>query len=399
MSKPYFPTPTIAPFHRLHVYDSLMMNAQRWLLAHNYHRRRQNVHYQALNQPGIVCGLGVYLIDSPETTEARFRDQRWIEIQPGIAIDVEGNIIVVNPETDRSKRIAAKAPTIGTLTVYVVVSYVEPENPAYQHPPETLQEQFRFDQKTTPPTAHEIELCRIQLGPGTVQIEHPTNVLFPGINQLDFRHRVQAQARSLAVVTAAQVELPYLSKPQEQTCENLASLMASVRVLYPPLQGNPEVGRVGLEADSTVMAYDLLYLTSSQLMQSSTTQLETLSQYLTTGGVMLIEATSNDSEISSTINCITYQLEVSLQSWQTLEKDHPLRSQPFLFAALPTLNQEPIQMWTGGGIVFVAGELSSTWGVDELYSRPRNEIRTAQEFGINLLQFAHQRRHMTQLLH
>lgn len=96
-----YSSPPINPLQRLHVYNSLMMNAERWQLAHEYHRHRQNVHYQSLNEPGIVCGLGVRVIVPPDDAPARFRDQRWLEIQPGIAIDLEGNPIIVDPSIDR----------------------------------------------------------------------------------------------------------------------------------------------------------------------------------------------------------------------------------------------------------------------------------------------------------
>lgn len=396
MSKSCFPTPTIAPFHRLYVYDSLMMNAQRWSLAHDYHRRRQNVHYQALNQPGIVCGLGVRLIDAPESTEARFRDQRWIEIQPGMAIDVEGNVIVVDPKIDRCYRIAAKAPTIGTITVYVVVSYVEPEKPLYQHPPETLQEQFRFDQKTTPPAPHEVELCRIQIGSDFIQLQHPQDVFFPKQNQLDLRYRQQAQIRPLTVVTAAQVG-ETSSYYQGSTQANLSAFMRSVSALYPPLQGDPKIGQVTLQLRSNATEYDLLYLTDSQLLQSSANELDALKKYLSTGGVILIETAPDTQKVSTLIDCITQQLETPLQTWKEMQ-NHPLRSQPFLFANLPTIAGEIIHLWNGGGVILVSGNLSAAWGGDEALNLCRNEIRSAQELGINILNFAYCCRHMTRLL-
>jgi hypothetical protein len=206
MTHQSFPLPPIDPFERLHIYDGLMMNRQRWLLAHDYHRRRQNVHYQSLNQPGIVCGLGVRLIAPPPEIAAKFRDRRWLEVQPGIAIDVEGNPIVVNEAIDRTYRIKTEAPVTATLTVYLVVSYVEPDNPEQQQNTESLREWLRFDEKIQPPTAKEIELCRIKLQPGIVKLENPTDVLFPSFNQLDLRYRIQAQARPQAVIKVAHIE-------------------------------------------------------------------------------------------------------------------------------------------------------------------------------------------------
>ena len=43
MSHP-FPTPPIQPFERLQATDGLLVNAERWRKAHDYHRRRQNAH-------------------------------------------------------------------------------------------------------------------------------------------------------------------------------------------------------------------------------------------------------------------------------------------------------------------------------------------------------------------
>jgi hypothetical protein len=68
-----------------------------------------------------------------------------------------------------------------------------------------------------------------------------------------------------------------------------------------------------------------------------------------------------------------------------------------LFAALPTINYQPIQILVGGGIIVTIGNLSSAWGLDEELSYSRETIRTAQEMGINILHFAWRRRQLTQL--
>ena len=75
------------------------------------------------------------------------------------------------------------------------------------------------------------------------------------------------------------------------------------------------------------------------------------------------------------------------------------KNKPFLFTALPLLNQiENISY--SKGIVVVLGNLSSAWGGKDEEDRdlPRNDIRTAQELGINILYFAYKRRNMMSLL-
>ena len=406
MTHQSFPPPPIDPFERLHIYDGLMMNRQRWLLAHDYHRRRQNVHYQSLNQPGIVCGLGVRLIEPPAEVSAQFRDRRWLEIQPGIAIDLEGNPIVVNEAIDRKYRIRTETPVTGTLTVYLVVSYVEPDNPERQQNTEVLREWFRFDEITHPPSDREIELCRIQLQPGTIKLENPTDVFFPEFNQLDLRYRIQAQARPQAVVRVAQMKHrdtddgynTARGKLSDRHRENLSFLIQSLAALYPHLQGETEIEQVSLQTPKSVAFYDLLYLADWQIVELDETEIYTLKIYLKMGGIILMDSpTNNESLVDSINDIITQELETDLQSWQELSRNHPLRTQPFLFGSLPNINQSSMQLWQGGGIILVTGTLSNAWGLDD-ESLNRNDIRTAQELGINFLHFAWQRRYMMQLI-
>ena len=75
-------------------------------------------------------------------------------------------------------------------------------------------------------------------------------------------------------------------------------------------------------------------------------------------------------------------------------RTHPLRTPPFLVAALPSINEQSLQISNAGGIVLVEGNLSAAWGLDDHLTIARNDIRTAQELGINILSLALQRRQM-----
>lgn len=391
MTQQPFPKPRVKPLQRLHVYNSLMMNAERWHISQSYHSQRQNIQYQSLHEPGIVCGLGVRVINPPSEAPARFRDRRWIEIQPGIAIDIEGNPIIIDESVNRTFRISTPAPINGSSLLYVVTSYVEPPMPEKPTNSSMIREWFRLDEKTTPPGETEIELCRIHLQPGVVELENPTDVLFPTFNQLDLRYRTQAKARPQAMVSVA--SLPNVS---DRDYANLSYLMRAVTGLYPALSGSTKISQVNLMAPFNDC--DLLYLTGWQALNLDTQELETLIKYLQMGGVVLIEVGSTSTKLTRDIqNLISFQLEVQLQSWYDLNPEHPLRNQPFIFAGLPVINQQPIQLWNGSGIVLVEGDLSGAWGVDNS-TRDRNEIRTAQELGINILNFAYKRRSFTQCL-
>lgn len=400
MVNPSYSFPSPIPLERLHVYDSLMMNSKRWNEAHQYHRQRQNLHYQCLNEPGIACGLGVRVIEPPPEATARFRDQRWIEISPGIAIDLKGNPIIVDPIIDRTFRIATLAPTTGSLTVYLVASYVEPQNPEKAPKSEMIREWFRLDEKTSPPTENEIEICRIKLEPGIVELQNPIDVLFPNSSELDFRYRRQAKARSKAVVKVATTV--------NAACDNLSYLMQSVASLYPDLKGETEIGLVSLNetiSSEELREYDLVYLSALQVRNIYSQELETLRNYLQAGGVVFIELNHNNDDIDYDIlregieQLIETTFYSKMQVFSQLSRNHPLRTKPFLFVTLPRINQKHIQLWNVGGIILVEGNLSAAWGLDEGLGLERNDTRTAQELGINILHFARQRRQMIELNH
>jgi len=142
MSHP-FPPPPIKPFNRLQASDGLLINAERWRRAHEYLRQRQNAHYQSLNQPGIVCGLGVRVIPAPSAVKAEYRDNRWVQIQPGIAIDLVGNPIVVPTTIDF--RFATEVSDSEPVMVYLILSYVDPEDLHRDGQNDVIQETFLID--------------------------------------------------------------------------------------------------------------------------------------------------------------------------------------------------------------------------------------------------------------
>jgi len=455
------PPPPIEPFERLQVMDGLLVNAERWRLAHDYHRQRQSFHYQALHQPGIVCGLGVRAVPAPREVSAKFRDGRWVQIQPGIAIDLAGNPIVIAQPIEF--RISSELLPDRPLLVYLAVSYVDPDNLRRRKTGETVQETFRIDEKLTPPDAMEVEVCRVLLRPGVSQLINPTDVFFPGTNAIDLRYRVQAQARPRAVVRVAQVVSAVASRlPAEEEAlqESLTYLLQSVSSLYPELQAVETVEPIGLSALAAkegLPECDLLCVTMSQLRSLEVVAADSLRSHLVAGGAILVEtsiAGTNIGElrgvqqelmreihrldaIASTadatrqsretreltaaqkdliaeleavedslsattrslclpLKTLASRLGISYEALVEPERDHPLRLSPFLFAALPAIEEQPVQILTAGGIVVVIGPLSGGWGLDAKLARSRETIRTAQEMGINLLHFAWQRRKMTQ---
>ena len=298
-----FPPPSIKPFERLQASDGLLINAERWRRAHEYHRQRQNAHYQSLNQPGIVCGLGVRVISAPSKVEAQYRDGRWVQIQPGIAIDLVGNLIVVPKTIDF--RIAREVASSEPVMVYLVVSYVDPDELRRDGRSEVVQETFRVDEKSSPPLASEVEICRILLQAGPVSITQPIDVFFPGYNNIDLRYRTQAQVRPQAIVRMAQVNH---SDPEcARSFFNLPYLLQAVEALYPPLRGIDEVGQVTLEEN--IHEYDLLYLTGKQALSLNSLEFEALKSYLSAGGALVVDAPLDGTNLIESTQSLVRQLD------------------------------------------------------------------------------------------
>lgn len=429
--------PRLQSFERLVINDGLTISAQRWQQAHGYHRQRQNFHYQALYQAGIVYGLGVAPV--PEQP-----DGRLLQIQPGVAIDLEGNPIVVPQPEDF--RVTSEATDGQPLLVYLVVNYVDPDHlrrlPSY----ETVTETFRIVEKLQL-DAGDVELCRIRLQPGASQIRLPIEVFAPRDNELDLRCRTTPQpypplSVQVGLVTSNQAE-------DDRRLQGLADLVRSLPGLYPSLHGIPTIrmfSHQGLGREP-IGDCQLLLMADSVLLALSNPALLNLRDYLAQGKLLLIvtdlaaaglrelldigqelqvglreaerdrdlfdqigaplkaEIVANRSaiaqrgtELAQPLSAIASRLGLPASGFEALDSEHPLRWQPFAFNQLPTCPDHPIEVKTWGGLVWMLGDLSGCWGRNTLPDLPRAVLRSAQEWGVNLLHFAAQRSQWVQAM-
>lgn len=437
MVNQFYSTPPIDPLNRLSVRDGLEVNAERWELAHRYHRHRQNIHYQSLNQPGIVCGLGIRITETPQKWSRKFSKQGCcLEIQPGIAIDIEGNPIVVDKDIDRV--FPFKKPDISDIgdeeiTVYLVVSYVDSrrltDEEYWKKDKERGEERewLRFDQQLEPPKETQIELCRIKLRVEDIELDKfelkiPQEVFNPQSNEIDLRYRQQAKARPQALIniatTATKSENSFFqifSSPCPITNNNLSCLMQSLDALYPCLQGNTEVANIDLEETFNLENIDFIHIPFEKIQHLSRSSdlssiKESLNRFQRKGGVILVEADSKlEGNFHNMIRDITnlFSLDkldknLSFQEWDCddLGRENLLKNKPFLFTALP-LTKLILNIYYAAGIIVVHGNLSNAWGgkyKSDEENLPRDDIRIAHELGINMLYFAYRRRKMMSLL-
>ena len=71
---------------RVNPFQGLVIDADTWRDAHNYHRDQQRLHLLAFHRTGIVEGLEVTANNPPDLS---------VTIHPGMAVDPEGNAIII----------------------------------------------------------------------------------------------------------------------------------------------------------------------------------------------------------------------------------------------------------------------------------------------------------------
>ena len=297
----------IEPLSRLVVRDGLLLNAERWQQAHQYHRQRQNLHYQSLHRGGIVLGLGVKTIAPPNRVPAQYRqEKRWLRIQPGMAIDNYGNPIIVTEAIDL--RLTAYPQS---AVVYLVIRYVDPDNLELVRETELVREMFRIEEKLTPPEPQEIELCRIELRGEVLELSNPQNPLFPQPNQIDLRDRPTATNKPHKSVRVAQLAA---DNPPDFNWQYLSQ---SIEALYPQMCCD-RVLEIDLAEDSNAIAeWDLLWLTQQQLHSLSPVALERLNKCLALGCTVTIEISSQETAIAE-LSAIEQQLQSALVDAKSL---------------------------------------------------------------------------------
>lgn len=383
MSSDVFPLPALRPLTQLNVQDDLRINAERWELAHQYHQQRQNIHYQALWQPGIVYGLGVRLIDPPPGRDPQF--QSWIQVQPGFAIDGEGNPIVVGEQKDRTFPMTLPTLTPGIQTLYIVVRHVDPKYLELSNSTDRLEEQFRFDQRVNQLEPRDIELCRIRLSPEQQCLSMPERVSQPGLGQLDLNHRRFAKLRSQRSFTLG------LLPRQAHYSRAINLLLQATQVLYRDLHGQLQLlPTIDVE---TLAGLDALCLEGTSLIawhQSEEPQQSQLFQAIRAyGGNLIIVTDQLDQALQNALKRLRRNLDL-----KPIVPPHPITQRPFLFGQLPELTDGGT-LWIDQRIIVLPSAIIQYW---EGKAASRQDIRTWHELGINLLHDIWHNSHLRKLL-
>lgn len=380
---------------RVNPFQGLVIDADTWRDAHNYHRDQQRLHLLAFHQAGIVGGLDV-VASSPADLS--------VNIQPGMAVDPDGNIVVV-PQAQRYKLQSGKAGT-----VYLILQFREvPEGP-YQ-PSDSGQntrilDAYKIEERDKLPAEAYLELARIDFEPADKSIRDAKSPAHPGKNEINLSFRQEARP-SAVPIAAEKPAAPASVKPSEPAPTAPAQPPATITIGHAVLgDAASDLHLAGLRnlvnflSDGSItaslmanMALDkdikqcqIIYLTGNSRFEVTEEQQTSLGAFLKSGGVIFGEGCSEGiKEFGLAFNQLASQLQCKLE---VVPRGHPLLAARYVFAEVPR-GAEAGMLLQGGNMIYSGSDYGCAWqGGHDAEPLGREIIRSAFEIGANIAAYA-----------
>src|SRR3954469_11908954 len=175
-------------FKRINFFKGFLTTEKDWNDAERYHIDKRRLHNRMLHSPGIIYGYSGDL-----KVNARARGDLSVEVQPGYAIDGQGNDLMIFDATIRNINLEEfRLPQ----TIYIVLRYYEEltdfiaykENLEYKGHRRVLESCKVELSQTEPDITREVELARIYLEKGVNRIRDARDPGAPAPNEIDMRY-------------------------------------------------------------------------------------------------------------------------------------------------------------------------------------------------------------------
>jgi hypothetical protein len=347
---------------RVHPFTGLVVDVDTWATAHDYHRRHQQLHLLTLHGSGVAHGLEVLPTDPPSDT---------IVIEPGMAIDDFGNVIIV-PERQRLG-LGGESDLI-----YVVLDYVEsllPTAHANQHEERgRIVEDFRLRALPSLPESPALELARVPLQAGNATpILNPANPWSPGANEIDCRFRHRAYPRATQDVS---VGLMVCGGEENLDAHHLLGFNYFLR----------ELDNAGLRPqlvtvdERKVPATDVLYITGHGEKAVPPASVKLISERLGQGGWLFADACGQGVDlVQSLVPAVKGEKNAAALSEAAVLGSH------FVFGAAPPGALATREIIWGHNAVLSPRDYGCAWaGHHGDQALQREQIRSALEFAVNV---------------
>jgi hypothetical protein len=386
---------------RVNPFQGLVVDTDIWRDAHEYHRDQQRLHMLAFHSVGIVAGLEVAANKTPDLS---------VNIRPGIAVDPEGNIIIVSKEQRYSIQTREKG------TIYLIIQFREVPTEPYQPPdggqPTRILEAYRIQEREKLPREPYLELARIDFDPADEAIREAKNPTQPGKNEINLNSRQQATPASMPKLEKPAPQDKVIAPAKDTKSQPIETIAVGHAVLGEASQDlhisglqnlMREINRqdrfeVKLEGNISlnkkISRCAMIYLTGTGHFELTAEQQSALGNFLESGGVILGEgcaegqpeaASKGAKEFGLAFNQLASQLNCKLE---VVQRDHPLLSTFHVFSEVPQ-GAEPAMLLEGGHMIYSAGDYGCAWqGGHQAQPLSRDIIRGSFEIGTNIVTYA-----------
>ena len=366
------------PRRRVHAVDGMAVTADVWQESHEHHRQTLALHYGLSHRPGILAGLEV-IANVPADTA--------VFLKPGIAVDNAGRLIVLNE---------GQAYEVGGATeglLYLLLTYGESHpRPADGNVPEGaplfIHAQFGLEAVNRLPEAGAIELARVHRQSRDSKLTDARNPSQPGPDEIDLRYRRHVGVQPDEAANIAVVSLGGSGTHTRGVHSLARALRSSGQMVW--ADENVTLG-------GDLSAYTLVHLVGHGRFALTAEQMNGIYAYWHAGGTLLLDICRREAKAAGEAEAAFGDMLGSLGiKVAPLTAGHPLLVEPALFSGAPPGFDGPVvgdAVRVGDGLVFSAADYGCAWqGEVRAGAAPREAIRTAHEWGGNILAYARLRR-------
>jgi len=348
-----FPKLQIKPF------DGMTVTAETWAQAHAEHRSKLQAHELIFHGSGIVSGLQVIANDPPD---------HYVFISPGLAVDPAGNVIVL------TEPVAFDFGDTMEGELLLVLGHGEREVAGDQNDIRYIQNEFVIAARPGMPKRPAVELARITLSSKGAAVKNTQNPVHPGIDEIDTRYRSVVRIEEKETVCVGICRLGEKTPPE---------ILAGWDSLAEECKRSTPYDLViddQLPICAGLQKYSIVYLAGAGSFNIEAKKVKELADYLSQGKKIIAEALDTESEQS--FNTLFESLNVKLKA--VAENDAILKT-PYCFNTAPEGNQGS-QVFLGKNVVYSTAKYTLAWnGKVNGGTGSRSDIRSAQEWGINII--------------
>ncbi len=360
------------PLHRVAARDGLVIDAATWTDAHTYHQTAQRLHHRALHGWGIVAGLTVIPGDPT---------RRTVILQPGLALDNDGQLIVV-PQPTR-----AEIPPGYQGVVCLVLRFAQaPLASGARGPATRLADSYHLELIPPPILPGDIEVARIDLATTDTPIRPSTGSARPQPGEIDARFRRQPRPAVADTVTIAQLAGAADDGLHGQGVIDMVRECGATSPFALQFLGP-------LPIDEAIARCAILYISGAGEFRLTPHEGARLRAFVDGGGVVLAEPCVDretrqreNGRFVASVRRLMADLRIDLTE---IGRGHPLFHARHVFGLAPDGLGGSAPILGGGNVFLNPNDYACCWqGGTEAEPLPRETIRGAMEFAANLAWYA-----------